>query len=172
MCTINPLYHIAKIYKVSAHLLMTYRETVVARNLLTSRREPWATSETEEEILAYSLLPCRIAQRALGLLTVYEVRWLTHSYICILTRDSKFGWSQILTSIVVRWVHCLKLALSYCAVICLPQIHSDLTHPLPPPLVLITWAVLWEKVGSGLWVEGEEQPGNILRNLRAPDGAR
>jgi len=71
MCTINPLYHIAKIYKVSAHLLMTYRETVVARNLLTSRREPWATSETEGEILAYSLLPCRIAQRALGLLTVY-----------------------------------------------------------------------------------------------------
>jgi len=33
MCTINPLHHLAKIFKDSAHLLVTYQESVAARNL-------------------------------------------------------------------------------------------------------------------------------------------
>lgn len=52
----------------------------------------------------------------------------------------------------------LKLAFGYCVAICLPQIHfetyghHDQMHPLRPPLVVITWAVLLEvqvRLGQG-----------------------
>jgi len=53
-----------------------------------------------------------------------------------------------INSTAVGWAHCHKLALGYCAVIGLPQIRFDQTHPSQLPLVLVASAGLWEKVGS------------------------
>ena len=63
--------------------------------------------------------------------------------------SSKCGLSRPLTSTVVRWAHCHKLALGSHIVICLSQIHFDQMHPSQPPLMVITWAGLREKVMSG-----------------------
>lgn len=39
--------------------------------------------------------------------------------------SSKFGSSWTLTITVVTWVHCRKLTLGYCVVLCLPPIHFE-----------------------------------------------
>lgn len=101
----------------------------MARNLLQGVKDLCSRCNLERHPysrgdLSCSLLPYRGAQQAFGLLTVYGVRWLTHSYVCILTADVNVFQIWLKSNIDQ---HCgqvsmlLSLRLSYCLLSVSPE---------------------------------------------------
>lgn len=65
ICTIYPFYHLAKISKKFSTLLITYQDSVAARNPSASR-STLGVIRAQGEFLLYNTPPCRAAQEAMG----------------------------------------------------------------------------------------------------------